>query len=387
MVGASARVLAGNILGATGWVRGKIAFGERIDAIDGTPSHPAPHLAGDPANGLTDGDVPYILPGFVDLHVHGGGGADFTEGVEAAETIARLHARHGTTALLATTLTAPPQSIERVVAALGQACRRRPAGTARLLGVHLEGPYLSAGRLGAQPDHARQASLDELARLRALAPICVVTLAPEVEGHLDAIRALVALGIRVQLGHTSGSYEDAVGALREGASGFTHLYNAMTGLQHREPGMVGAALAHAEYAELIPDLHHVSAGAIHAALRAIPRLYCVTDATAAAGMPDGDYRLGAHAVAKTRGAVRLLDGTLAGSALTMDEALRNLVALGLSLDDASHRLSRYPAEHLGLSDRGRLQPGGWADLVVLDRALGIIEVVGEGHTLWPRGGG
>ena len=136
-------------------------------------------------------------------------------------------------------------------------------------------------------------------------------------------------------------------ALEAGASGFTHLFNAMTGLHHRAPGMAGAALAHAQRAEIIPDLLHVHPGAIRVALRCIPGLYCVTDSTAAAGMPDGDYRLGRHTVTKCLGGVRLADGTLAGSTLTMDQALRNLVGLGLTLAEASRRTSTLAADHLG----------------------------------------
>src|SRR5215212_9016098 len=138
----------------------------------------------------------------------------------------------------------------------------------------------------------------------------------------------------------------------------------MTPLHHRMPGMVGAALAHAQYAEIIPDLLHVHPGAIRAALRSIPCLYCVTDSTAAAGMPDGEYRLGRQTVSKCLGGVRLADGTLAGSTLTMDQALRNLVdELGLALDDAAKRVSTFAADYLGVTDRGRLEPGAWADLV------------------------
>lgn len=170
--------------------------------------------------------------------------------------------------------------------------------------------------------------------------------------------------------------------MRCGATGFAHLFNAMSPLHHREPGMVGAALAHAEFAELIPDLLHVHPGAIRAALRAIPRLYCVTDSTAAAGMPDGDYKLGRHTVHKCLGGVRLSDGTLAGSVLSMDQALRNLVdTLGLDLVDASRRVSTYAADHLGLPDRGRLAPGAWGDLVVLDRDLVVQAVCVEGHAV------
>src|SRR5258707_9282917 len=153
----------------------------------------------------------------------------------------------------------------------------------------------------------------------------------------------------------------------------------MSGMHHREPGMVGAALAHATYSEIIPDLLHVHPGAIKVALRAIPCLYCVTDSTAAAGMPDGDYKLGRHTVTKCLGGVRLADGTLAGSTLTMDQALRNLVdRIGLDLEDASRCVSTHAADYLGLADRGRLAPGAWADAVVLDRDLMLQDVYAEG---------
>jgi N-acetylglucosamine-6-phosphate deacetylase len=172
-----------------------------------------------------------------------------------------------------------------------------------------------------------------------------------------------------------------VAALQRGATGFTHLFNAMSPFKHRAPGIAGAALAHARYAEIIPDLLHVHPGAIRAALRAIPCLYCVTDSTAAAGMPDGDYNLGSHRVTKCLGGVRLADGTLAGSTLTMDQALRNLVGLGLSVEDASRRVSTYAADFLGLGDRGRLLVGARADLVVLDAELRLTRVIVQGDAI------
>jgi N-acetylglucosamine-6-phosphate deacetylase len=199
---------------------------------------------------------------------------------------------------------------------------------------------------------------------------------------MDAIEALVAAGFRVQVGHTLGTYEDGVQALQRGARGFTHLFNAMTPLHHRMPGMVGAALAHAQFAEVIPDLLHVHPGAIRAALRSIPCLYCVTDSTAATGMPDGEYRLGRQPVTKCLGGVRLADGTLAGSTLTMDRALRNLVdVIGVPLADAVRRTSTHAADFLGVADRGRLAEGAWADVVVLDAQLQVREVFVEGGAI------
>jgi len=362
--------LSGRILTAYGWLDGELSIENgRIASLSGHPVD-------------DDGKAGrYILPGFIDTHVHGGGGADVMEGGGAIDTIARQHARFGTTSLLATTMTAPRADIEQALAAIGAACRERVAGAARVLGVHLEGPYINPGKLGAQPAQAKAGVLDEVEAFMRLAPLKLITVAPEVSGHLDLIRTLAERGVRVQLGHTLGRYEDGVAALEHGASGFTHLFNAMTGLHHREPGMVGAALAHAEYAELIPDLLHVHPGAIRTALRAIPHLFCVTDSTAAAGMPDGQYKLGSQPVTKCLGGVRLADGTLAGSTLTMNVALKNLVSIGLSLADASNRLSRYPADYLGVDDRGRLAEGAWADLVVLDTDLNLNEVFVEGECL------
>jgi N-acetylglucosamine-6-phosphate deacetylase len=278
-------------------------------------------------------------------------------------------------------MTAPLSEVEAAMRALAPACASRAPGAARVLGVHLEGPYINPGKLGAQPDFVRPASIDEIHALNALAPVRLITLAPELPGNLDIIVVLRAAGFQVQIGHTLGSYEDGVAALERGAGGFTHLFNAMTGMHHREPGIVGAALAHARYAEIIPDLLHVHPGAIRAALRAIPCLFCVTDSTAATGMPDGDYRLGRHRVTKCLGGVRLADGTLAGSTLTMDQALRNLITIGLSLEDASRRVSTCAAEYLGLPDRGRLAEGVRADLVVVDRDLHLQRVIAEGEEL------
>ena len=187
--------------------------------------------------------------------------------------------------------------------------------------------------------------------------------------------------MRVQLGHTACTDAQAHAALQAGARGFTHLFNAMSPLQHRTPGCVGCALAHARYAEIILDGIHVTPTAVLAALRAIPGVYGVTDAIAAAGMPDGEYRLGSHTVHKRGDTVRLGDGTLAGSVLTMDGALRTLLGLGLPLDEAARRLSTIPADYLGEMERGRIAPGLPADLVVVDPAGQVLHVAIEGATV------
>lgn len=358
--------ITGNILTPRGWIAGDLRFHDRIETV-------AARTAGQPGDGL-----PLVLPGFIDLHVHGGGGADIMEGAAALQTAVRMHARHGTTSLLATTVTAERTDLERVFSEVAPVIRQRPSGGARVLGIHLEGPYINPEKLGAQPDTVRLGTLEEIQALHTLAPIRVLTLAPELEGHFELIRALRGMGIMPQMGHTTGSYETAVAAAEAGACGYTHLFNAMTPMHHRAPGMVGAAMAHAEFAELIPDLLHVHPGAIRAALRAIPKLYCVTDATAGAGMSDGAYRLGTQTVTKCGNGIRLADGTLAGSTLTMDDALRNLVSIGLPLEEASRRVSTYAADYLGLQDRGRIEAGAWADLVVLSPELKLMKVYVEG---------
>ncbi len=361
--------LMGNVLTPQGWVTGSIGFDERIKFITGDACDPEQN------------SLPYIMPGFIDFHVHGAGGKDTMEAGDAIQVIARTHARYGTTSMLATTMTAPMSDLISALHGINVAVLERRRGMARVLGVHLEGPYINPDKLGAQPDYVQKATLADVQTLNAIAPIKLITVAPEIGENLSLVRDLTDMGMKVQLGHTSGTYEDAVAAIENGASGFTHLFNAMSRLDHRAPGMVGAALAHASYSEIIPDLLHVHPGAIKAALRAIPHLYCVTDSTAATGMPDGPYLLGRQVVHKCLGGVRLEDGTLAGSTLTMDQAFRNVVSLGLGIAEASMHVSTFAADYLGLSDRGRLQTGNYADLVVMDRQLNLVATYVEGELI------
>ena len=355
---------SGQILTPDGWVVGRISFDSHVLAIveDDVPP-----------------DAPRIVPGFVDLHVPGGGGADVMQGTAAVRATARLHAKHGTTSFLPATITAPEAELIAALAGIGRVQADRKPGEARVLGAHMEGPYINAARLGAQPPFARDPDPAVLKTIADEGVVKLVTLAPEIEGGIDMVRQMAGAGIAVQMGHSDADYETALVAIEAGARGFTHLFNAMSPLHHRAPGLAGAALAHGEYAALIPDGVHVAPGAMKVALRTIPRLFAVTDATAAAGMPDGAYPLGNHTVTKQGDNVFLEDGTLAGSALTMDRALTNLLGLGLSLSEASRRLSTYPADFIGRVDRGRLQPGAWADLVMLDPANQLVEVVVEGE--------
>lgn len=361
------KIIQGNFLIEDTLKYAEVSFTDRIEQIK---------ILGPCKNGL-----PKIIPGFIDLHVHGGGGADIMEGGQAASTVAKTHIAHGTTSFLATTMTSPLNELAKAFEGMKNSYTKKEKNESRILGVHLEGPYISAEKLGAQPDFVREATLEEIKSLHKIVPIKTLTLAPEIFQHMDLIKNLVQLNIMVQIGHTNGSYEDGKKALDLGAKSFTHLFNAMSVFHHRSPGMVGAALAHADHAELIPDLLHVHPGAIKAALRAIPNLYFVTDATSATGMPDGDYKLGSHTVHKCLGGVRLTDGTLAGSALTMDQAFRNLITLGLTLEEASRRLSRIPAELIQIFDRGVIKEGAYADLLILNDDLTLKEIYTEGELI------
>ncbi len=328
-------------------------------------------------------DVPdrLVLPGFIDLHCHGGGGRDVMDAGDSARTVARTHARAGTTAFLATTMTAPIDEIERALAAADRAARDPEFEDAAILGVHLEGPFISRNKLGAQPDYVVEGDVTLMEQFMRLARIRVVTCAPEADPDGALTHWLCARHVRVQMGHTGCDYETASKCFANGQHGVTHLFNAMSPLQHRAPGAVGAALAHASFAELIPDLLHVHPGAIRVALRAIPNVFAVTDATAASGMPDGDYRLGRQQVRKCENGVRLADGTLAGSCLTMLQAFRNLVAVGLPIEEASRRTSTIAADYLGLEDRGRIIAGAVADIIVLTKTLELTSVAVRGHAI------
>lgn len=329
--------------------------------------------------GEKNDSLPFLIPGFIDLHVHGGGGADIMEGGLSSQLVAKTHAKFGTTSFLATTMTAPFEDLEQSFLAMKESFLSRPKDCARLLGVHLEGPFISSEKLGAQPQFTREGTLKEIQILNKIVPIKVITLAPEIFNHLELITEITKMGIVVQIGHTNGTYEQGVQALNLGAKSFTHLFNAMSSFHHRAPGIAGAALANANFAELIPDLEHVHPGAIKTALRCIPNLYFVTDSTSATGMPDGDYKLGSHTVHKCLGGVRLKDGTLAGSALTMIQAYKNMKQLGLNELDLNNKLSGIQASLLGLSDRGQIKEGLFADFILLNQQDDILSVTIEGE--------
>ncbi|MFZ5815148.1 MAG: N-acetylglucosamine-6-phosphate deacetylase [Bacillota bacterium] len=332
----------------------------------------------------------YIAPGYIDLHVHGGGGADFMDGdPEAVAVITAAHARTGTTGLLATTLTGPEEALLQAF----RAARTAPRRGARILGFHVEGPFINLKMKGAQDErYIRPASVAEIDRWLAEGGPdhrWHVTLAPETGGALDAIRHLAARGAVVSAGHTDCTYAQLQQATEAGLAHATHLFNAMRGLHHREPGTVGGALTlPGMTVEVIADGVHVHPAALAAAVRARGpgQVLLVTDAMRAAGLGDGEYLLG-ELRAVVRGAeARLADGTLAGSVLTMEQAVQNMVRwAGVDLVTAVAMASLHPARLHRLEGRkGSLAPGKDADLLLLDSDLSVLTTLVEGEVVHDR---
>lgn len=359
--------IRGNIITSSEVYFGEIGFHTHIETITKLGS-------------VKNNEV-WIYPGFIDLHVHGGGGHDIMEGEEAIREMLKTHARHGTTSLLATTVTESIDKLREVFHAINNVMIDQKKNEANLLGVHLEGPFLDEHKLGAQPPLTRSFNLQEVLELHKIAKIKIITVAPESGITQNDIQKLREHKIIVQLGHSNASYEDATTLFSDGIESVTHLFNAMSPMHHRAPGIVGAALAHANCAELIPDMIHVHPGAIAVALRSIPDLYFVTDATAAAGMPDGEYKLGPHQVHKCANGVRLKDGTLAGSSLTMNEALKHANHLQLSPQESARRLSSIAANLIGANDRGEISQSKRADFFICDQNLNIKQVIIAGNSL------
>ncbi|HTV11956.1 MAG TPA: N-acetylglucosamine-6-phosphate deacetylase [Acidimicrobiales bacterium] len=361
-----------------GWLR---VEGARIAGLArGAPPSPLP---GEQIVDLPGG---WLLPGFVDLHCHGGGGGSFsgedTAGMLAA---ASFHRRHGTTTLWASLVSAPPAMMERSARVLAELVEQ-----GELAGIHLEGPFLASSRRGAQnprallaPDRGVMARLLDAGR----GHVRMVTLAPELPGALELVRQLSDAGALAAIGHTDASYEQVMAAIDAGARVATHLFNGMRPVHHREPGPVIAALQRPEVScEVIGDPRHLHPAAIRLALNAAgtSRVALVTDAIAAAGMADGRYELGGLRVEVRAGAARLAGAgtpSLAGSTITMDAAVRWVVnELHLELADAVRVTSGTAAELAGVPSRcGRLAAGRDADLVLCDASFNVVAVMARGQ--------
>jgi len=329
------------------------------------------------------------IPGFLDVHIHGAGGHDVMEGTaEALAAITRKVSEFGTTSLLATTVTAELEhtcrAIEQVSSYISTQHESGP-GRAEILGLHFEGPFLSEERRGVHPaEYLKAPSAELLERfLRAAAGNArILTIAPELLGAMPCIDAARSLGMVVSIGHTDATYEQARVAVAHGARHATHVYNAMRPFSHRDPGVIGAVLTTPELsAELIADGIHVDEIAMKVLLQAkgAEGVVLISDGLSATGMPDGTYTLGGFEVTVVDGVCRSAEGRLAGSTLTLDRALRNVVRLGVPLAHAVRMLTLNPATLLGIEfKKGALRTGADADVVLLGPALEVTQV-------WARG--
>jgi N-acetylglucosamine-6-phosphate deacetylase len=357
-----------------GWV--ELAGASIARVGDGSPP---------PGSVTVDLDGGWLLPGYIDLHVHGGGGHDLAASPEDLEAGVAFHLAHGTTRTLVSLVTAPVDAMCEQLRWIAALAERGPRPDGHVLGAPLEGPFLSRARCGAQhPEHLVEPDpqiLDALLKA-GQGYVRTVTVAPELPGALELIDRLVEAGVVAAVGHSDATYAQALTAFERGASLLTHAFNGMRSLHHREPGPVAAAIDAGVACEVINDRVHVHP----AALRLLPpdRLVLITDAIDAAGRGDGRYRLGGQDVDVVGGQARLVaGGALAGSTLTLDEAVRRAVVdVGLSVVQASAAASGHPARVLGIAGRcGSIAPGRDADLVVLDDDLRVRRVMTQGHWL------
>lgn len=364
-----ARVVSGGAA-LPGWIR----FGGGRVLARGTGA-PPPH-----DGAVLDAAGRLLTPGFVDIHVHGGGGTDASEGSAALPALLAAHRAHGTTRTVLSLVSAPVAELVVALRALAPLVRADPL----LLGVHLEGPFISPDARGAHDPSALTAPTpEEVAALvdAADGTLAQVTIAPERPGALEAIAAFLQGGVRVAVGHTTADLATAAAAFDAGASLLTHTFNAMPVLAHREPGPIGAALERPGVVlELIADGLHVHPIVIAALFRMAPgRVALITDAMAAAGVGDGEYRLGPLDVVVQGGAARLANGSLAGSTLTLDMAIRTAVAAGVPLAEAVRAATETPARALGRPDLGTLEVGSPADAVLLTEEYEVDAVWAAGR--------
>ncbi|WP_294703699.1 N-acetylglucosamine-6-phosphate deacetylase [uncultured Fusobacterium sp.] len=327
----------------------------------------------------------YIVPGFIDVHIHGAGGADAMDNTEEAlRTISKFIAQHGTTSFLATTLTSSKETLKEVLEKIGKLQNENIEG-ATIFGAHMEGPYFDVQYKGAQNDkYIKPAGIKEIEEYLNVKPglVKLFSMAAKGEGALESIKFLKENGVVVSVGHSGVSFEEVQAAVKAGISHSTHTYNGMKGFTHREPGVVGAVMLNDSVnAEIIFDKIHVHPEAVRLLIKTkgVDRVVCITDAMCATGLPDGNYKLGELDVYVRDGQARLISNdALAGSVLTMDKAFKHLIELGYSLFDAVKMTSTNAAKEFGLN-AGVLQEGKDADIVLLNPDYSVEMTIVKGE--------
>ncbi len=334
-----------------------------------------------------------VIPGFIDQHVHGAAGSDAMDGtIEDLSKIANALAKEGTTAFLATTMTQSPENIDKALACVNEYINHNYEDGAEILGVHLEGPFISKDFVGAQPiEYVAAPSVDVFKHYEAVSGnhIKLVSMAVEVEGAEKLVSYLASRGIVASIGHSNAKYADVEKAVAAGATNVTHTYNAQKPIHHREVGTVGAAMLFDElHCEAICDGIHLSSPAIKLLHKNKPsdKFILITDAMRAKHMPDGVSELGGQVVIVKNGEARLENGTLAGSVLKMNNAVRNVINfIGTSLEETVKYASANPAKNLGVYDQmGSIEVGKLANLVVVDHDLNVYQTIRCGKVIYSK---
>lgn len=360
-----------------------VSFDEKIEKISKKAVKNAEELV------LPEGAI--VLPGFIDEHIHGAGGSDGMDGtVEDISIIAKTLAAEGTTSFLVTTMTQSPENITKALSAVKEYRAADPEEGARVLGVHLEGPFIAAAHKGAQPlEYVKAPDIQAFDEYNEASGnvIRIVTLAPEVEGADEFIRHLTEKGVLASIGHTGAKYADVEKAVESGATNVTHTFNAQTALHHREIGTVGSALLVDKLnCELIADTIHVSVPAMRLLVKNKPhdKLTLITDAMRAKGIPDGVSELGGQTVYVKNGEARLEDGTLAGSVLRMNRAVQNMVEkVGVPYTQAVDYATINPAKALKIDkETGSIKVGKRADFTVLNESFDVLMTVRGGKVIY-----
>lgn len=316
----------------------------------------------------------YIIPGLVDVHTHGAVGADASDGdAEGLKRLSEYYAANGVTSFCPTTMTLKEPELIRAAQ-----CVRgfiRPARGARIAGIHLEGPFISYAKRGAQnPDNLHAPDFDMFMRINEASgnQVRLITVAPELDGALEFIRRASDV-CTVSLGHSTADYDQAMAGFDAGATHATHLFNGMEPMHHRKPGLVGAALMAGAYAELICDGFHIHPAVVNAVHRMFAeKLVIISDSLRCAGMPDGEYELGGQQIIVRDGKATLFDGTIAGSSTNLMQELRNVVSFGIPLEDAVYALTEAPARSIGcFGTIGSLAEGKQADFLIVGGKLDL----------------
>ena len=320
----------------------------------------------------------YIIPGFVDLHCHGGGGFDTMDGNDSIEKMSNYHLSKGTTSLLATTWTSTYDHTLDSLKGFNSLINKN----SNLLGVHLEGPFINPNKLGAQPAHAQSPSRNFIEDISKVAPIKTITLAPEIDGMQDFIPFLNEKKINVQFGHTLATSDSCKKYMYNNKISFTHLYNAMSDNNHRNPGVLSAALLNGKFAEIICDMNHVSADSILIAKKCIPNLYAITDSISPSGLNNGYYKFAGVDIKKTDKKVVIKNSnTLAGIVINMHETFLNLIKINISLEDAVKMTSYSASKYLNEKKIGYIKEENQSNFIVLDKDLNIEKIFLNGNLI------